>query len=97
MKKKLQTKKFVAIARPTNLVYVSGRVTNKAGMPINGVVITCGKYATASHLDGSYSLLVPANDNYVISATKQGYEFFNSVRTIHLEEDDKVSTNFKVK
>jgi len=69
-----QTLNFVAIG--TN-VRISGTVT-QAGLPVPGVNISVTGDLTAQQptaADGSYSIDVPANGNYSISASKLGLVF----------------------
>lgn len=91
------TRKFSSVLTSRKDVNIFGIVKNKEGIPIHGVVITCGKHSAITALDGRYTLTIPGNSAYTLTAEKAGYSFKKSSRKLTLAMDDKLFVNFQEK
>ena len=97
IKKEDNKKTFKSEATPPNYVSIFGIAKNKAGVPLNGVIISCGRYKTCTSLDGRYKLTLPGDSVYSLTAEKEGYAFKKDTRKITLATDDKLFVNFTEK
>ena len=94
---KAAVKNFRTASIPSGLVRIYGIAKTLAGIPINGVTISSGKYKAISGVDGRFLLHLPGNQAHTITASKEGYSFRNNGRKVILSLQDKLFVNFTSK
>jgi uncharacterized membrane protein len=81
----------VAVASPRGTI--AGIVTDASGNPIEGVTVTCGTHTSTTHANGSYTLSNVLEGNYIVAASKNGYET-SSQTSITVVAGQTTSLNF---
>ncbi len=66
---------------------LAGRVTERTGLPVAGVVVAAGPHRTTTGTDGHYRLPALVGGTYTLAVAKAGYTFTPSRRTVSLLRD----------
>ena len=97
MNKESKVINFKTAPLPENFVRVFGCVKNRFGIPVHGVQIQAGKFRAITDLNGKYTLYLPGDEEYEITAHKDGCNFRKQSKNLKTTSSDKLFVNFKTK